>query len=103
MWLNFFVAVGVPIRGGVEVGLGVEMFEHEYYGRVLVDAYLIESTAADYPRVLVGPRLLNYLAALERGPFTDERLATPPEGCSIRCSEEGAAAPWVACLGTVAK
>lgn len=74
VWLNFFATVGVPIRGGVEVGLGVEMFEDEYYGRALVDAYVMESTAADYPRILVGPRLGKYLLALEGGVFTDERL-----------------------------
>lgn len=63
---NFLANSNSPVRGGIDVGLGIDIYEGEYYGRALVEAYLLESEEADYPRVLVGPGLTGYLGAVEQ-------------------------------------
>ena len=50
-----------PIRGGIEIGPGLELSDTEVYGAVLEKAHFIESTLADYPRIVVGDELLKYL------------------------------------------
>ena len=49
------------LRGGIEVGLGAEMCPGEIYGPVVSEAYRLESSVADYPRIVIGQELLNYL------------------------------------------
>jgi hypothetical protein len=64
------------VRGGIDVGLGLEIFDGEYYGRALVEAYRLESNEAQYPRVLVGSGLTRYLDATEKAaPTFDARVA----------------------------
>jgi hypothetical protein len=57
-----------PIRGGIEVGPGLELSDEEVYGSVLEKAHFIESKLADYPRIVVGDELLKYLEVI--GPRT---------------------------------
>lgn len=59
---------GIPLRGGVDIGLGVEMFPNEVYGPALLSAYRLESQVAEYPRAAIGETLLEYLSFLERQP-----------------------------------
>jgi hypothetical protein len=49
------------IRGGIELGLGFEFGPGDLYGPVLSRVYSIESDVADYPRVVVGPRLHRFV------------------------------------------
>jgi hypothetical protein len=63
---------GQPIRGGIEVGLGVNLSEDEIYGPVLERAHFLEKEKADYPRILVGDALWNYLEAIGNIPITTE-------------------------------
>lgn len=51
-------------RAGVEVGLGTELDNGEIYGPVLYKAYELESKVAEYPRIVVGRELINYLTTL---------------------------------------
>ena len=51
-------------RAGVEVGLGTELDNGEVYGPVLYKAYELESKVAEYPRIVVGRELINYLTTL---------------------------------------
>ena len=55
------LTMGVALRGGIEVGLAIEIYDDEVYGRALSDAYTLESTVAQYPRVVVGKAVQDYL------------------------------------------
>lgn len=59
------LANGHPLRGGIEVGTGVEIYGQEYYGEALANAYRLESEVAQYPRILVGASVADYLHYLE--------------------------------------
>ena len=60
------LAAGIPLRGGVEIGLGFDLFPNEVYDPVLVSAHNLESRVAEYPRTVVGPNLLSFLTDIER-------------------------------------
>ena len=55
------LALGHPIRGGIDVGLGMEITKNEIYGPVISRAYTLESRIANYPRIIVGNELIRYL------------------------------------------
>lgn len=55
-----------PIRGGVELGLGAELYPSELYGPVVSMAYELESRVAQYPRIAVGEHIVSYLRCVER-------------------------------------
>lgn len=57
LWLS----MGRPLRGAIEVGTGLEIYENEIYGYVLSEAYRLESKVAQYPRIVIGHNLVNYL------------------------------------------
>ena len=48
----------LPIRGGIEFGLAMDVGEQEVYGYALAQAHRLESKVAQYPRIVVGPGLL---------------------------------------------
>jgi hypothetical protein len=49
------------IRGGIELGLAMDIEEGEVYGPALASAYRLESKVAQYPRIVVGEELVRYL------------------------------------------
>lgn len=55
------LAIGHPIRGGIDIGPCLSLSENEVYGAALERAYCIESNIADYPRIVIGDGLYNYL------------------------------------------
>ena len=55
------LASGVPIRGGIDIGLGTEISESNFYGPGLARAYTLESKIAQYPRIVIGDELVQYL------------------------------------------
>lgn len=55
------LAAGHPLRGGIELGVGMEMTKGEIYGGALAKAYSLESKIANYPRIVIGPELISYL------------------------------------------
>ncbi len=55
-----------PLRIGIEVGWGAEMYEGEIYGQALYEAYRLESEVAQYPRIVLGEELIRYLMGRSR-------------------------------------
>lgn len=55
------LAQGQAIRGGIDVGIAVELSEHEIYGSALSRAYELESNTAHYPRIVLGEELVKYI------------------------------------------
>lgn len=58
------LAVKKAFRAGIEVSFGTELDNGEIYGPVLYKAYALESNVAEYPRIVIGKELMNYLATL---------------------------------------
>lgn len=56
--LLFYLARGIPIRGGIEIGMATNRFPGEIYGPALRRAYLLEQNLARYPRIVVGDAAL---------------------------------------------
>ena len=65
------LAQGIPWRGGIDVGLGMRLYPNEIYGPVLASAYQLESKVAEFPRLVVGRGLLDYLTFVEHLPHTE--------------------------------
>jgi hypothetical protein len=70
MWL-LSLSVGHPIRGGLDVGLGIDIEKDEVYGPVLDCAYHLESKVAGGPRIVVGDVCVDYLNFVSRRPADD--------------------------------
>jgi hypothetical protein len=51
------LALDHPIRGSIDVGIGMEPNGTEIYGPALSRAYSLESRIANYPRIVVGDEL----------------------------------------------
>lgn len=64
------LGMGKPIRGGIDVGTGIEA-DGQLFGAAVVKAYQLESKHAGHPRVLVGERLVHYLEAMAGQAPTD--------------------------------
>lgn len=71
------LSVGIPIRGGIEMGVGCEFVKGELYGPVLQAAYLLECTVAKYPRIVVGEQLAQFLGSpvLDPDPMKREGMS----------------------------
>jgi hypothetical protein len=62
------------LRGGIDVGSGIRMPKsNEIYGPALNCAYLLESTKADYPRVVVGKDTIKYLTTMSERQGSEPR------------------------------
>ncbi len=55
-----------PIRAGVDLAWGIELNENELYGCVVSKAYNLESKVAQYPRVVIGSEVVQYLNYLAK-------------------------------------
>ncbi len=59
-----------PLRGGIDIGIATPITKKEIYGPALVRAIKLECEKADYPRILVGESVWNYLSFIENQNFT---------------------------------
>lgn len=77
----------VPIRGGIDLEGGILVVPNgsEIYGPVLNRAYTLESKCAEYPRVLVGKGLIDFLAQIEKINLTDKILEGYCKMMAERC------------------
>jgi hypothetical protein len=53
----------MPVRGGIDLGTGIEV-DGQLFGPALVKPYELESKTAEYPRVVIGDSLVEYLHSL---------------------------------------
>ena len=59
------------IRGAIEIGAALSDREFGIYGSAYYGAYDLESKVAGYPRIVIGPRLFEYLRKWEENEGTD--------------------------------
>ena len=60
MWMAG-LSTNHPIRGGMEIGTGIDIAPGEVYGQALEAAYRLESRVAQLPRIVVGPQCIEFL------------------------------------------
>ena len=66
----------LPIRGGIELGFAIDVGEHEVYGHALAEAHRLESRVAQFPRVVVGEKLIYLLnSAVDKAALRDAQEA----------------------------
>ena len=53
-----------PLRGGIDAGLGIRLPSKEPYGAALVRASILEGHKAQWPRILIGTELWNFLSSI---------------------------------------
>jgi len=90
------------IRGGVDIGIGIELSNGDVYGAAIARAYKLENQVAQYSRIVLGDEFINYIqhqrGILCNSPFDimNKRLA---ELCSemIAIDEDGF--PFIDYLG----
>lgn len=56
---NDLLGIGIPVRGGVTVGPLIHD-EQKCFGPAMIEAYLMESTQAIFPRVIINQKVLKY-------------------------------------------
>lgn len=64
-------AVGVPIRGAIEVGVALSLGDGDLYGPAVLETYRLESEVAQYPRVVLGTNAVAYLRAAANASESD--------------------------------
>jgi hypothetical protein len=52
---------GLVIRGGIDIGIGLELKNGDLYGSAISRAYEIESKVSQYPRIVLGNELIDYI------------------------------------------
>ena len=60
-----------PIRGAIDIAWGVELRPGELYGAAVANAYELESSCAQYPRMLVSEQTIDFLKATIQRPEND--------------------------------
>lgn len=59
------LAAKTPLRGGLDVGHGAQVGFNVSYGPGIAGAHYLESSVAQYPRIVIGQEALRYLHACE--------------------------------------
>lgn len=60
-----------PVRGAIDIAWGVELHPGEIFGPVVARAHELESEVAQYPRIVVGAHVIDYLNACLAQPLID--------------------------------
>lgn len=64
---GYFCLLGLarrrPVRGAIDIAWGVELPHSGLYGPVVANAYELESEVAQYPRIIVSQRVVEFLEA----------------------------------------
>lgn len=56
---NDLLGIGIPVRGGVTVGELIHD-ERKCFGPAMIEAYMLESDVAKFPRIIIEPKVLQY-------------------------------------------
>jgi len=67
---------GYAIRGGIEIGWAGELRPGELCGSAIARAYELESEVAQYPRIVVGPVVVQRLTEMQQNQSRDPEWAT---------------------------
>lgn len=81
------LSIGVPMRGGLDVGVATQIDNNEIYGPALERAFYLESELAEYPRFLVGRELIHYLSWVENQKNRTTRTGLAAKGLARFCRE----------------
>lgn len=60
-----------PIRGAIEIAWAIELHPGELYGAALARAYELESEVAEYPRIVIGRKMVRFLDLQLKNPNQD--------------------------------
>ena len=60
------LSVKKSFRAAIEVGIGTDLSSGEVYGPVSYKVYELENKIAQYPRIVIGDELCNYLSSLSK-------------------------------------
>jgi len=71
MQMETALALKTPFRGAIEIGVAARFPQADLYGPALAKVHDLESKVAQYPRIIVGPTLIDYLNAQVRKPEND--------------------------------
>ena len=62
------LARGKPFRGAIDVGMGTKLENGEIYGPVSSRVYELERNIVQYPRIVIGDELINFLTNIHEHP-----------------------------------
>jgi hypothetical protein len=78
----FSLSLKKPFRAGIEVGLGTRLKSGEVYGTALACASELEDHIAQFPRIVIGAEMINYLKNLsDKNPQMPGQLPEDIELC----------------------
>lgn len=77
------LAMGKAVRGGVDVGLALEISPGEIYGAALERAYKLEASVASSPRIVIGDELRRFLHAATTMPVASHGSRIAKEVASL--------------------
>lgn len=66
------LASSQPLRGGMDIGVNLDIKHNEIYGASIARAYALESHISNYPRVVIGSELYKYIELAASEPENDE-------------------------------
>lgn len=78
------LATGIACRGGLEIGIATNFPRVGLYGPALYKAYRLENDIAQYPRIVVGQDLVDYLEESIKD-SRDSREAALRRVCATTC------------------
>jgi len=59
--MRIALAGKIAIRGGIDIGIAAEFGPGDPYGRALCQANYLERHVAQYPRIVIGPELMQFI------------------------------------------
>lgn len=72
------------LRIGIDIGIATELTTNEVYGPGFFNAYTLESKIAQYPRIVIGGTLINYLMNLShKNPQFPDQIREDIEHCKV--------------------